>query len=51
MEIANLKKGDKLFYITLNNDNRVISTIERGYHDRRRDEKMILFTSPAVLVK
>lgn len=52
METKNLKKGDKLFYITLNNDNRVISTIERGYHDRRRDEKMIFFyTSSAGEVK
>lgn len=43
MKTENIKKGDKVYYITLNIDNRVISTIERGYHDRRRDEAMILF--------
>lgn len=52
METKNLKKGDKVYYLTINMDNRVISTIERGYQDRRRDEKMILFyTSSAGEVK
>jgi hypothetical protein len=52
METTSLKKGDKVYYLTINNDNRIISTIEKGYHDRRRDEKMILFyTSSAGIVK
>ena len=52
METTNLKKGDKVYYLTINMDNRVISTIERSYQNRRRDEKMILFyTSSAGEVK
>lgn len=43
METENLKKGDKVYYLTINDDNRVISIKERGYHDRQRDEAMILF--------
>jgi hypothetical protein len=42
------KKGDKVYYLTINMDNRVISTIERGYSDRRRDEAMILFYTSSV---
>jgi molybdopterin converting factor small subunit len=52
MKTKNLKKGDEVYYLTLNMDNRVISTIERGYSDRRRDEAMILFyTSSAGIVE
>lgn len=45
---TNLKKGDNVYYLTINNDNRVISTIEKGYNDRRRDEAMILFYTSSV---
>lgn len=52
METTNLKKGDKLYYLTINMDNRVISTIERGYNDCRRDEAMILYyTSTAGIIE
>lgn len=52
METTNLKKGDKVYYLTLNSDNRVISIKEKGYQNRRRDEKMILFyTSSAGIVE
>ena len=52
METTNLKKGDKVYYLTLNSDNRVISIKEKGYQNRRRDEKMIIFyTSSAGIVE
>lgn len=52
MKTENIKKGDKVYYLTLNSDNRVISIKERGYQNRRRDEAMILFyTSSAGIVE
>ena len=52
METKNIKKGDKVYYLTLNSDNRVISIKEKGYQNRRRDEKMILFyTSSAGIIE
>lgn len=53
MKTENIKKGDKVYYLTLNSDNRVISIKEKGYQNRRRDEKMILFytTSAGIVEK
>lgn len=48
METTNLKKGDKVYYLTLNSDNRVISIKEKGYQNRRRDDAIIIFYTSSV---